>query len=266
MRHAAEVGLVVALAGLLLAECALLAMMPGTLHRVVGFDYAPYCEAASRWLHGGSFYLPYQLAGPYPVFEHEILYPPTALFLLVPFTFLPAPLWWAIPTAITVWSIVSLRPSTLGWAAIIACFAFPWSLEIWLAGNPVIWIVAGVAAGTRFGWPAIVVALKPQFAPLALFGFRHRSFWLAAGLVTCASLLLFPLWLDWFTALRNVSSWPGGNAAYWLNNVPLLLIPLVAWLSSRTRNCSWSLPQAGAGIERLGQPLRREDVDHTGRS
>jgi hypothetical protein len=244
MRHAAEVGLMVALVGLLLAECALFAMMPGTLHRVVGFDYAPYIEAASRWLHGGSFYLPYQLTGPYAVVEHEILYPPTALLLLVPFTVLPAPLWWAIPTTITAWFVVSLRPSLLGWAAIVACLAFPWSLAIWLAGNPTIWIVAGVAASTRLGWPAIVVALKPQFAPLALLGLRHRSFWLAATLVACVSLLLFPLWLDWLTALHNVASWPDGNALYWLNNVPLLLVPVVAWLSSRTRSGPRSCPDA----------------------
>jgi hypothetical protein len=74
-----EVGLAAFLVGLLLVEYAVIALLPSTWNRVLAFDYWPYIDAASRWLHGGSFYLPYQLSGPYPVVEHEIMYPPTAL-------------------------------------------------------------------------------------------------------------------------------------------------------------------------------------------
>ncbi len=259
MRRAAENGLLVVMIGLLIAEWAILVTMPITWSRVVGFDYQPYVQAASHWLSSGSFYLPYQLAGPYPVVEREIMYPPTVLLLLVPFTVLPAPLWWAIPTTVTAWFVASCRPSRLGWIAVLACLAYPWSSEIWLAGNPVIWVVAGVAAAPRLGWPAVIVAIKPQFAPLAVFGFGKRSFWLAAGLTAAASLLMLPLWLDWVTALRNVESWPGGNWAYWLNNLPLLAVPPIAWASrSRERRRgggSWLGAGPGVGRSALGDPV-----------
>jgi hypothetical protein len=245
--------------GLLIAEYAILVTMPMTWNRVVGFDYQPYIQAASHWLSGGSFYLPYQLAGPYAVFEHEIMYPPTVLLILVPFTVLPPPLWWAIPAIVTAWFVASWRPSRLGWIAILACLAYPWSPVIWLAGNPVIWVVAGIAAAPRFGWPAVVVAIKPQFAPLAVFGLGKRSFWLAAGLVAAVSLLMLPLWFDWLTAMRNVKSWPGGNWAYWLNNVPLLAVPPIAWASrsgeSRGAGSGWLGVRPGAGRSALPVPV-----------
>ncbi len=247
--HAAEVVLAASLVGLIIVEYAVIVLLPSTWNRVLAFDYWPYVDAASRWLHGGSFYLPYQLSGPYPVVEHEIMYPPSALFLLVPFTVLPAPLWWAIPTAVAGWFVASYRPSLLGWTGILACLAFPWTPMLWLAGNPVIWIVAGLAAAPRLGWPGAILALKPQFAPLALIGWRHRSFWIASVIVGAASLLLLPLWFDWLNALRNVSSWPGGNLAYWVNNLPLLAIPLIAWLartSGRTRTPGATRPSGEA--------------------
>ncbi len=39
-------------------------------------DYALYIGATQRWLAGGSFYLPSQLAGPHPLEWGLILYPP----------------------------------------------------------------------------------------------------------------------------------------------------------------------------------------------
>ncbi len=228
-----EIVLLATLVGLFIAECFILATLPITWNKVVASDYTSYINAGFRWLHGGSFYLPYQLSGPYPVIQHEILYPPTLLFLLVPFTFLPAPLWFAVPTAITIWYTASFRPSILAWCGIFACLAFPWTPQVWLTGNPVIWIVAGIAAGIRLGWPLAVLVIKPQFAPFALFGLRRRSFWVASVAAGVASLLLLPVWFDWLTILRNVESWPDNNAAYWLNNVPLLAVPVIAWLGRK---------------------------------
>jgi hypothetical protein len=239
-----SVGLLVILLGLLLSEYVAIVFWPATWNRVIGLDYAMYTEAAARWVQGGSFYQPYQLAGPYPVVQYEVMYPPTALFLFVPFTVLPAPLFWLIPTAVVAWCVVSYRPSLFGWTTIAACLLFPATPLLWLAGNPVIWPVAGLAAAPELGWPAIAVALKPQFAPLAILSLRRRSFWIAVGLVGLASLLLLPLWLDWLTVLRNASSWPLNTPAYWIVNVPLLAIPVVAWLT-RTRD-HISLPRLGA--------------------
>jgi hypothetical protein len=229
----AELVLLASLVGLFIAECVVLSTLAVTWDKVVASDYTSYMNAGSRWLHGGSFYLPYQLSGPYPVIQHEIMYPPTLLFLLVPFTFLPAPLWFAIPTGITIWYTVSFRPSILAWCGIFACLSFPWTPQVWLTGNPVIWVLAGIAAGIRLGWPLAVLAIKPQFAPFALFGFKRRSFWVASLAVGFASLLLLPVWFEWLTILRNVQSWPGNSAVYWLNNLPLLAVPVIAWLGRK---------------------------------
>jgi hypothetical protein len=237
------VGLLAVVLGLLVSEYVTIAFWPATWNRVIGLNYAVYAEAAARWVQGGSFYQPYQLAGPYPVVQYEVMYPPVALFLFVPFMILPAPLFWLIPTAVVVWCVVSYRPSLLGWTAIAACLLFPGTPLLWLAGNPVIWPVAGLAAAPELGWPAVAVALKPQFAPLAILSIRRRSFWIATGLVSLASLPLLPLWLDWLTVLRNASSWPHDNLAYWIDNVPLLAIPVIAWLT-RTRD-HISLPGRG---------------------
>ncbi len=66
----------------------------------LGVDYRLHMEAAQRWMDGGSFYQPWQLAAPYPTIgAGEILYPPIALALFVPFTFLPWVLWWAVPAS-----------------------------------------------------------------------------------------------------------------------------------------------------------------------
>jgi hypothetical protein len=63
----------------------------------LGIDYGMYIDAAERWLIGEAFYLSHQLAGPYQVAHLDVLYPPPVLALLVPFTILPAMLWWLIP-------------------------------------------------------------------------------------------------------------------------------------------------------------------------
>ena len=66
------------------------AITPHALEQPIGVDYLLYRDAAARWLAGGPFFEPYQLAGPYPISAGDILYPPVALWLFVPFTVLPA--------------------------------------------------------------------------------------------------------------------------------------------------------------------------------
>ncbi len=57
-----------------------------------GGDFALYRDAASRWLSGHGFYESWQLTGHYAIWSgaSPILYPPVALLLFIPFTFLPA--------------------------------------------------------------------------------------------------------------------------------------------------------------------------------
>ena len=89
------------------------AITPNALEQPVGVDYVLYRDAAARWLAGGPFFEPYQLAGPYAISAGDILYPPVGLWLFVPFAVLPAPvaavMWWAIPIGITAGAILRLR-------------------------------------------------------------------------------------------------------------------------------------------------------------
>ena len=69
--------------------------------RYVGTDYQIYMDAARRWLDGGSYFLPRQLGGSYDIQSGDVLYPPVALWLFVPFTMLPPVVWWITPVGIT---------------------------------------------------------------------------------------------------------------------------------------------------------------------
>ncbi len=65
-------------------------LVPHPLEQPVGVDFQLYREVTMRWLGGGPFYQPYQLAGPYPISAGDVLYPPVALWLFVPFSFTAA--------------------------------------------------------------------------------------------------------------------------------------------------------------------------------
>jgi hypothetical protein len=229
------------LLGLLVAEVLLSAMTPAT-RGAVGFDYGTYVDAARRWLAGGSFYQPYQLAGPYTIWNQEILYPPTALLLFVPFTFLPAVLWWALPLGVVGVVVAAHRPSARGWVVITALLvlpapfqvATPWSIALVVLGNPGMWAVAAVAAGTRWAWPGALVVLKPSLFPFALVGIRTRGWWIALGLMVALSVILAPLWAQYATVLTNAHGSRAG-LLYSLSDIPVMLVPVVAWLSGRHR-------------------------------
>lgn len=220
--------------GLLVAEIATAIANPWGVLPILGVDYRIYMEATRSWLSGGSFYLPLQLAGPYPLLLGDILYPPSALILFTPFTILPAVLWWAIPIGATAWIVWSWRPSPLAWAAIVLCLTVPstwWRIE---AGNPVLWIVAALALATRYRWPAVAVLIKPSLLPFALFGIRSRSWWLALAIAGLISLPLLPMWMDYIRVLLNARG-EQASLLYSVGDIPLLTIPLVAWLGRRRR-------------------------------
>lgn len=205
-----------------------------------GVDFVQYQEHAARWLSGGSFYKPWQFDGPYPVlgihegqpvpeFANPALYPPLILPLLVAFLYLPEALWWIVPAAIVGYALYRLRPSPVGWAAIAALLIVPRTVEMWLYGNPAIWCMAALAAGTLWRWPAVFIIIKPSLFPFALFGARSRSWWIAAAVFGVTSLVFLPTWVEWITVMGNAQSSP----LYSLADVPTLLIPLVAWWARR---------------------------------
>ncbi len=214
------------------------------------FDFALYRDAAARWLQGGFFYYPEQLAGPYTTQLGHVMYPPIGLVLFVPFTVLPAVLWWVLPLSAIAWRVFALRPSLVGWAAITALVCWPFSIQIIVAGNPAFWIVAALALATRWPWVAVFVLLKPSLGPFALAGARTRAWWLALGLFACVSLLFLPMWFDWIGVVLNARGFFSGPL-YSLNDVPLMLVPVIAWLTGRHRPGRVS---GQAGCARRSQP------------
>jgi hypothetical protein len=93
------------------------------------------------------------------------------------------------------------------------------------------WIVAAVALGLRFGWPALLVVVKPSLFPFLLAGAHRRSFWLGIPVVAALCVPFGLLWIDWLHVVDNA---PNG-IDYSFGAVPLVLIPVVAWASSRER-------------------------------
>ena len=196
-----------------------------------GLDYRWHVEAAQRLLDTGTPYLPFELAGPFVIGAGAILYPPTAFLLFIPFIWLPAVLWWAIPIAITAYGLWWHRPPLWAWVVITALFAFDKSINVYVFGNPSMWIVAAIAAGTVWRWPFVFVLAKPTFAPIALLGVRRRSWWVALALLGVVSLAFIPVWFDWFTVVRNSDV----SLLYNLPTLPLMLAPLVAWATGLAR-------------------------------
>lgn len=195
---------------------------------LAGSDFAIYRDAAARWLHGGFFYYPEQVAGPYDTLLGHVMYPPPTLLLFLPFTVLPAVLWWAVPIGIVAWRVWALRPSPWGWAGIAACLAWPMTVELVYTGNPLLWIVAALALATRWRWVSVLILAKPSLLPFALFGVRHRRWWLALGATVIVSALFLPMWPDWIRAVLNARG-PFSGPLYSLKDVPMVAIPLLAW-------------------------------------
>ena len=160
-------------------------LIPDPLEQPFGVDFALYRDVAARWLAGGPYFEPHQLAGPYDIQAGDVLYPPVALWLFVPFAWLPAPvawvLWWALPIGAVVFALARLRPAPPSWPLIALCVAWPTTLLKTWTGNPVIWCVAALALGTLWAWPSVFVVLKTSLSPFALFGAWRRSWWVAAA-------------------------------------------------------------------------------------
>jgi hypothetical protein len=192
-----------------------------------GRDYGLYMRNVQRFLSTGTPYAQEQLAGPYPIFGEIMLYPPNALLLFVPFSFLPAPLWWLVPTVTILYLIARWHPTAWTWPLVALALAWPRSVGAIVAGNTDLWVASAVAAGLELGGPVAFILLKPSVTPLILAGWGHRK---AAATAIAAlaliSLAFLPLWFQYLTALRNL----GPGADYSLPDAPLLLSPVIAWL------------------------------------
>ena len=223
-----------------------------SLKAAIGVDFNLYMSAADHWLAGGSFYLERQLNGPYEIQPGDILYPPTVLWLLVPFRFLPSILWWAIPTAVIAWATWRVRPHGGRGQFSPSSSGTRGRRSMYLYGNPGIWMIAALAAATRWRSASTLVLLKPSLGPLALFGARHRRWWIAIGALGLASLPFAGLWLDYVKAATSSDV----GIAYSAQDLPPTLAPLIAWLA-RTRTDPRA-PAAGKIVSgRAGEALAR---------
>lgn len=202
-----------------------------TVAPAVGLDYGIYHDRATDFLAGRGLYLPRQLAGPYAVEIGDSLYPPPMLLLFVPFLILPAILWWVVPLAICGAVIWRHRPRAWGWVVIGVLALSDGTLLTVVKGNPSLWIAAALAVGTVWRPATVLVLLKPSLAPLALIGVRDRWWWVALAVSLLLSLAFLPLWVDYVRAIRDSDV----GLAYSLRELPFLLIPVVAWLSSSCR-------------------------------
>ena len=199
-------------------------------------DFGIYMGAVDRWLAGDGWYQARQLSGPYPIELGDVLYPPVVLYLLIPFRYLGAWLWWMIPAATLAWVVWHHRPTPWAWALIALCLAWPFSPAKYLFGNPVIWAAAAVGLGTIWHWPAALVLVKATVAPFALVGIRDRRWWLAVVVLMIASLPFLADTLRYPQVLLDAQTNPvdgRGGPLYSLTEFPLMAIGLIAWLGRR---------------------------------
>lgn len=232
-------------AAVIVAGSLLLAMAATTTLDVIAaddlfIDYVFYGEIAARYLADGTYYLPGQLAGPYDLVPmSDVLYPPTALLLFVPFAVLPAVLWWVVPLGVTGLALARWRPPLGGVALILLLLSWPRAHAAFLFGNTDMWVMAAVAAGLLWGWPAIFITVKPSLLPLAAIGIRHRAWWIGAGGLVCLAVVQLPLWLDYLKVMRDVRlAFDCG-----LGSLPLVMVPVVGWWTGRSRPRGTSDPQ-----------------------
>jgi hypothetical protein len=195
-----------------------------------GLDFRHYLDGARRFVETGSPYVPAEVAAPFQFSDETFLHPPSSLYLLVPFIWLPALLWWAIPLILTASIIWSWRPAPWTWPVLAIAAAWPRLHGAIIYGNSDMWVLAAVTAGLEYGWPALLVLIKPSVGLLVFAGVRHRSWWLGWIVVAFLSIPMLALWSDWVHVVINSP----GDPLYSVSMLPVYLAPVVAWLG-RTR-------------------------------
>lgn len=191
-----------------------------------GVDFNHYLDGTRRWLATGSPYLPSEVAGPFQYQPESFLHPPIALLLFAAFLALPAVLWWVIPLAVIGWVIGSLRPAPWTWPVMAALAVLPHEIPVYVVGNTDLWACAIVALGLRFGWPAVLMVIKPSLFPLGLIGASRRSWWIAAALIILVAIPFGSLWLDWASVAMHAPS----GILYSIYSLPSVCLPTVAWI------------------------------------
>jgi hypothetical protein len=218
---------------LILIACELYVGMSAKHWRAELNDWDVVAGAAQRWIHGGSYFLDRQVHGPYPWMDGDVFYPPTALLLFVPFSFLPPLAWMVAPAIVMGMALRRLRPALWTWPVIALLLVPPQPLVEVLSGNPLIWVMAALFATAAWGSPASLVLLKPTLLPFAFLRANTRAWMLGVVILAVPSLLLLPLNLEWLHVVLDARG--GGGFLHNLMEIPYALIPLVAWAGSASR-------------------------------
>jgi hypothetical protein len=197
----------------------------------IAIDYNLYVEATQRFLEGGGYYLPYQVAGPYDATPGVILYPPPFILVMLPFLVLPWPFYWALPIAAVVWAAWKHRPRIPWWPVIAFCFWWPGTLITLVAGNPVLLFTGAMALATLWYWPAVWIFLKPSLFPFALFGIWKRSWWIGLAVFVLVAIPFGAMWIDYVHVLLNAQHELG--LLYNFSQAPTLALPLAVWAGRR---------------------------------
>jgi hypothetical protein len=196
-------------------------------------DLKIYTDATARLFAGDGWYLPRQLGGAYHIEFGDVLYPPVTAWFFTPWLILPAWTFSAVPVGILGWFVLAARPAAWTWPILAFCLVFPVTLVYIAFANPTIWVAAFVALGLRFGWPGVLVLLKPSLAPFALIGIRSQSWWIGLIGLGLASIPFLDMTLDYPRILLDSR---GGNFLYSGTSIPILALPIVAWLG---RTAHW---------------------------
>jgi hypothetical protein len=197
----------------------------------IGEDYRFYVSLGQRWLDTGVMYGARQLTGePYHVLINvDNLYPPTAILLFAAFVFLPWFVWWVVPVGLVAYAVWRQRPRMWTWPLMALCLLWPRTQNAFMVGNSDIWSAAFVAAGVVWAWPSVFGLIKPAFLPFVFIGINHRSWWIALTVLGVVSLFFLPYWSEYIIAALNWDL-PVTRS---LANIPILLIPIIAWLGRR---------------------------------
>lgn len=192
-------------------------------------DHLIYKLQAERLLAGGPMYRAWQTEAPYELLQvpvPELYPPPTVLFLIVPMSLLPNPVWWILPLSVILGVLAYHRPSIQGWALILCLLALPITMDQIASGGLAMYVAAALALGTVKPGLYPLALLKPSVFPFALLGIRDKGWWITLGCLGVLSLFMLPWWIDYAKVMLNLR---GGGLLYSLPNVPFLLIPLIGW-------------------------------------
>lgn len=202
----------------------------------LGLDFNIYTERTRSWLAGEGFYQQYQIMGPYNVTQHPrpAFYPPVLLYLTVPFTVLPAVVWWLVPLGIVGLAVWRVRPPLWTWPILAALLVYPRTWLMLLYGNPSMWAFAALTAGLAWTWPASWALLKPTLGPFALLGIHRRSWWLGASAGLLLALPFGAMWLDYAATIGNARNDSGLD--YLLGEWPIAAGLVLALHRGRSRH------------------------------